>query len=152
MKILIVDDDKNCLEDMADSLKPTGYEIEKTTSPKEGLDWISKNHYDVVISDIKMPEIDGIEFLRLIGSIDFRVRVISISGYKDIKTIMKLVNLRGYDFYQKPVCIKEILECLRQIEKEIENDQDYKDVKIEANMLLKMRKELQNSLLKENKK
>jgi len=124
MDVLIIDDDKDCLNDIADALDPLNYTCIKELSPLAAIEKYKKNKFDVVITDIKMPEMNGIEVLRNIKNIDKNARVIIITGYGDLDTAVQAINNHAYAFFGKPIDFKELVETLRIIEEELNKDDD----------------------------
>lgn len=124
MNILIVDDEKDCLDDIITALEPTGYQCLSTTNPLKAIEVYKENKIDVVISDIRMLEMDGIELLKTIKNMDRNARVIIITAYGDLETAKKAINNRACFFFGKPVDFDELIVSLRSIEKEIEIDKD----------------------------
>lgn len=146
MKILIVDDDMRCLKDISESLKPTGYEIRKSQSAKNALTIIEHEDFDVIITDIRMPEMNGFEFLEQMTLIRPSIRVIAMTAYRDIKAIAKFTNLRGYDYFAKPIIFNDLIDCLKRIEKEIQEKTDFRWVKVEPRMVMKMNQAIDHIL------
>lgn len=119
MNLLLVDDEKDCLEDIITALEPTGYSFFSTTSPLEAIEIYKKNHIDVVVSDVRMPEMSGIELLRNIRSFSPSARVIIITAFGDLETAKSAINNRAYAFFGKPINFSELILTLRSVEKEI---------------------------------
>jgi DNA-binding NtrC family response regulator len=149
MKLAIVDDEYPTLEIMRDNLKPTGFITDIYDSPLKALDAIETEEYDVIITDFKMPEMNGIEFLKEIKKTGQNVYVIIITGYADIYNTMEAVNNGAYAFFRKPLNFPKFLQTLYNIEKQItENHEKEEYVKnlADENMLLKnVYKDLNNS-------
>ena len=120
MKILIIDDEKDCMESLAAALEPAGYQTELFTSPVDAVTSYSQGNFDVVITDMRMPRMTGIQVLRLIRQIDPEARVIIMTGYGDAETAIAAVNNGAYAFFGKPVDIAELIEVLERVGKEKE--------------------------------
>lgn len=120
MKILLVDDDKDCLNDIAEALEPSNYICKKQSSPVEAFRLYKKKKFDVVITDIRMPEMTGIELLKKIKSVNKKARIIIITGFGDLETAVEAINNHAYAFFGKPIDFKDLVETLRDIEKEID--------------------------------
>jgi DNA-binding NtrC family response regulator len=117
--ILIVDDDEATLEAMSDALSDQGYEIVNTSSGKEALDIMQEQQFDVVLTDLKMPDVDGMEILRTARSIDSQPLVIMITAYGSIDRAVEAMRAGAEDFIQKPV--KSLGELREKVRKAIEN-------------------------------
>lgn len=122
MTLLIVDDDTNALEDMVQSLKPSGYQVTSTNDPLEALEFYNKKRFDAVISDIRMPGMNGIELLREIRKVDPKAKVILLTAFGDLATAIAAVNNHAYSFFGKPLEFKDLMDCLHSIEKELHGE------------------------------
>ncbi|HEY0355846.1 MAG TPA: sigma-54 dependent transcriptional regulator [Flavisolibacter sp.] len=111
--ILIIDDEKAIRKTLTEILSFEGYKIEEATDGEEGLRKFREKTYDVVLSDIKMPKIDGIEFLQKAVEINADVPIIMISGHGNIETAVEAVKKGAYDFIQKPPDLNRLLITIR---------------------------------------
>ena len=149
MKLLIVDDDSDVLNDVAAAIKPSGYLYDTTTNPLKALEMYKQQHFDVVITDVRMPGMSGLELLRKIHEIDSEAKVIIITAFGDLDTAVSAINNHAYSFFGKPVNFAELISVLRQIEnegREPENKnedvtkikEEYKKLKIAYEALIKI--------------
>ena len=111
--ILIIDDEKAIRKTLTEILSFEGYKIEEATDGEEGLKKYREKAFDVVLSDIKMPKIDGIEFLQKAVEINPDVPIIMISGHGNIETAVEAVKKGAYDFIQKPPDLNRLLITIR---------------------------------------
>jgi two-component system, NtrC family, nitrogen regulation response regulator NtrX len=111
--ILIIDDEKAIRKTLTEILSFEGYKIEEATDGEEGLKKYREKTFDVVLSDIKMPKIDGIEFLQKAVEINPDVPIIMISGHGNIETAVEAVKKGAYDFIQKPPDLNRLLITIR---------------------------------------
>ena len=102
-KILLIDDEEVNVRVLAMSLQSDGHEIVSAFSGQEGLVIFDRERPDLVITDIKMPGMDGIEVLRRIKSIESEVEVIIITGHGDIDNAIEALKLGASDFISKPI-------------------------------------------------
>jgi len=102
-RVLAVDDEEVVCESIRRVLTEEGYSVQTTTSPREGLELIRKDAFDLLLLDIKMPEVDGIEFLRATRSVSPETEVIIITGYATIETAVEAIKLGAFDYLEKPV-------------------------------------------------
>ncbi len=112
-KILIVDDDKSIRKTLRDILEFEKYDV---TEAADGLDCIVKikqNTFDVIIMDIKMPKMDGMEAIDKIQQIAAHIPVIMISGHGNIDTAVEAVKKGAFDFIQKPPDLNRLLITIR---------------------------------------
>ncbi|MBO9571160.1 MAG: sigma-54-dependent Fis family transcriptional regulator [Chitinophagaceae bacterium] len=111
--ILIIDDEKAIRKTLAEILSYEGYKIEEAGDGDEGLRKFREKIYDVVLCDIKMPRIDGIEFLDKVREINPDVPVIMISGHGTIETAVEAVKKGAYDYIAKPPDLNRLLITIR---------------------------------------
>lgn len=107
-RILVVDDEKSMREFMEIMLKKEGYDVLVAPSGEEGLDIFKDNNIDLVISDIKMAGMGGVEFLKTIKDIDTTVSVIMITAYASVDTAIEAMKAGAYDYFTKPFNIDDI--------------------------------------------
>ncbi len=118
MKLLIVDDDEDILSDISDAFKISGFLCYTTPNPMNAIEIYKKENFDVVITDIRMPGMSGIELLKQIRSYDNRAKIIIITAYGDLETAISAINNRAYAFFGKPIDFSELIKTLRNIENE----------------------------------
>ena len=87
MKLLLIDDDLKSLESLSEALSFNGYPIEQYSNPVEAVNAYNEKKFDVVITDFKMPELNGIEVLKKVKEIDPKAYVIILTGFADIEII-----------------------------------------------------------------
>jgi len=127
MDILLVDDDSDCLENMVRALQPTGYSCVPVNDSLTALNLYREHHFDVVVSDIKMPGMTGLELLEQIKEIDRDARVIIVTAFGDLKTAVNAINLQAYSFFGKPIDLKELIHTIRKVEQERREDPNHTD-------------------------
>jgi DNA-binding NtrC family response regulator len=106
---LIIDDELNICKALQKLLGGAGYEADYKTSGREGLDEAKKNRYDVVILDLKIPDLDGIAILKEIKAVDRNSVVIIITAFPSGQTIDEALKLHAYDYITKPIETEKIL-------------------------------------------
>jgi DNA-binding NtrC family response regulator len=102
-RVLAVDDEAVVCESIRRVLTEEGYNVSVATSARAGLDVIRKGEIDLLLLDIRMPDMDGIEFLRETRAISPETEVIMVTGYATIQTAVEAVKLGATDYLQKPV-------------------------------------------------
>ncbi|MDQ3682311.1 MAG: sigma-54 dependent transcriptional regulator [Bacteroidota bacterium] len=112
-QILIVDDEKAIRKTLSEILSFEGYKIDEAADGEEGLRCFKEKTYDVVLCDIKMPKLDGLEFLQKVSEHNPDVPVIMISGHGNIETAVEAVKKGAYDFIQKPPDLNRLLITIR---------------------------------------
>lgn len=111
--ILVVDDEKSIRNTLQEILEYENHKVELATNGPEGIELFEKNEFDVVLCDIKMPEMDGIEVLERILEKSNDVPVIMISGHGNIDTAVEAIKKGAYDFIEKPLDLNRLLVTIR---------------------------------------
>jgi two-component system nitrogen regulation response regulator NtrX len=111
--ILIIDDEKAIRKTLTEILSYEGYKIEEAGDGEEGLKKFREKPYDVVLCDIKMPKLDGLEFLDKAREVNPDVPVIMISGHGTIETAVEAVKKGAYDYISKPPDLNRLLITIR---------------------------------------
>lgn len=112
-KILVIDDERPIRNALRDILEYEKFAISEAADGAEGLELLKKSTYDLVLCDIKMPKMDGIEVLEKIMEIQPDVPVIMISGHADIDTAVGAIKKGAYDFISKPLDLNRLLITVR---------------------------------------
>ena len=111
--ILLIEDEKAIRKTLSEILSYEGYKIDEAGDGEEGLKKFKDKNYDMVLCDIKMPKMDGIEFLQKAGEANADVPVIMISGHGNIETAVEAVKKGAYDFISKPPDLNRLLITIR---------------------------------------
>jgi two-component system, NtrC family, nitrogen regulation response regulator NtrX len=111
--ILIIDDEKAIRKTLSEILSFEGYKIEEAADGEEGLKKFRERNYDLVLCDIKMPKIDGIEFLEKASELNGDIPIIMISGHGNIETAVEAVKKGAYDYISKPPDLNRLLITIR---------------------------------------
>ena len=111
--ILIIDDEKAIRKTLTEILSFEGYKIDEASDGEEGLKKFTDKSYDLVLCDIKMPKLDGIEFLEKAKFINADVPIIMISGHGNIDTAVEAVKKGAFDYISKPPDLNRLLITLR---------------------------------------
>jgi DNA-binding NtrC family response regulator len=114
-KILVVDDEPNMLRLLKTILMDkTGYEVTTTNNPLEVSKLLQEDHYDLVITDLKMPLVDGIDLIGIVKGIDANMPIIVITAYGTIETAEEAIQKGAYDFITKPFRKETILITMKR--------------------------------------
>ena len=111
--ILIIDDERAIRKTLNEILGFEGYKIEEAADGEEGLKKFQSSTFDAVLCDIKMPKLDGIEFLAKASAINPDVPIIMISGHGNIETAVEAVKKGAFDFISKPPDLNRLLITIR---------------------------------------
>jgi DNA-binding NtrC family response regulator len=126
--ILIIDDEKAIRKTLSEILSFEGFKIDEAGDGEEGFKKFKDKNYDVVLCDIKMPKIDGIEFLQKAGESNPEIPIIMISGHGNIETAVEAVKTGAFDYISKPPDLNRLLITIR-------NAMDRKNLMNEAKSL-----------------
>jgi two-component system nitrogen regulation response regulator NtrX len=112
-KILVIDDERAIRNTLKEVLEYEKYEVDLAEDGPTGLEMFSSNSYDVVLCDIKMAKMDGIEVLAKIAETSSDIPVIMISGHGNIDTAVEAIKKGAYDFLEKPLDLNRLLITIR---------------------------------------
>ncbi|UUC46867.1 sigma-54-dependent transcriptional regulator [Flavobacterium cerinum] len=113
-KILVVDDDISFCVMLKTFLEKKGFNVHNVFSAKEAESILENEFFDVVLTDIRLPDKDGIELLQLIKTKSFPTQVILMTGYTEIKTAVNAIKMGAFDYVGKPINPDEILHTINQ--------------------------------------
>lgn len=113
-KILVIDDQQSIRKTLREILEYESFEVDEAEDGQKGIEMFNKESYDLILSDIKMPKLDGIEFLeKVMASANPDVPVIMISGHGNIETAVDAIKKGAYDYIPKPVDLNRLLVTVR---------------------------------------
>ena len=112
-KVLVIDDEESIQNALKGILKDEGYEVTLASEGKEGIELIRQNKFDVVLLDIKMPQMDGVEALDDIFNITSDIPVIMITGHGNVENAVESIKKGAFDFLQKPLDLNRLLITIR---------------------------------------
>jgi len=107
-RILVVDDDKVLADNLVEYLSKLGYQASPAYGGREGLTEFEQGDFQLVITDLKMPEMDGMELLEAVKALDRRVVVMVITGYGSIESAVDAIKKGAYDYIPKPFKMEEL--------------------------------------------
>lgn len=112
-KILVIDDERNIRSTLKDILEFEKHTVDVAETGIKGLEMLKGNSYDLIFSDIKMPEMDGIEVLSKIKEANIEAPVVMISGHGNIETAVECIKKGAFDFIEKPIDLNRLLITVR---------------------------------------
>lgn len=112
-KILIIDDEKAIRRSIKEILEFEKYIVDEAEDGQQGLDMALKGAYDVILSDIKMPKLDGVELLSKLMAAGTESSLIMMSGHGNIETAVDTVKKGAYDYLAKPIDLNRLLVAVR---------------------------------------
>ncbi len=116
-KVLIVDDDSDYRETYKMLLSKKGYYTETASSAQEALQLINKDFYPLIISDIMMPGINGISFLKQVKEIDKNIELIMVTGYGSIETAVETMKIGAFGYFIKSHNVEELILEIDKVKK-----------------------------------
>lgn len=116
--ILIVDDDKSILRVFARILQKQGYETDVAETGEEALRKISSRPFDLALIDVKLPDVDGVELLKRINTINSNMKKIIITGFASIENGIKALDNGSDAYLVKPVKPEELIRIIKEKLKE----------------------------------
>ncbi len=115
IKILIVDDDRDICEYMRTMLEATGYEVATLSDPTHAVDRVREEEFHVLIIDLMMPKMDGIELIQRIRKVDSDVAIVVFTGYPSVETAVDALKLNVSDYVKKPFDMDDFREKIADI-------------------------------------
>ncbi|MEW6409931.1 MAG: response regulator [Nitrospirota bacterium] len=113
-RILVIDDEAIVRLSCERTLIPEGYEVETVPSGEEGLKCLEDGIFDIVLTDLKMPDMDGIEILQKIKEGWPNTEVIIITGFGTVGTAVQAIKLGAFDYIEKPFTPDELLSVVKR--------------------------------------
>jgi two-component system response regulator HydG len=113
-RILIIDDDVDMCQLLCNFLKRKGYDANSAASGKKGLEELKNNHYDLLLCDYRLGDMDGKQVLEQVKSIKASLPVIMVTGYSDIKLAVEIMRLGAFDYITKPLMPEEMLKVIQK--------------------------------------
>jgi two-component system NtrC family response regulator len=118
-RILVIDDDENILKVVAAILQDKGYDVDTAETGGEAIKKSQRNHYDLMLIDIRLPDMEGTELLTKVCDTTPKIRKVIVTGYPTLQNAVAAVN-KGADAYvMKPFDVEKMLETIaEQLEKQ----------------------------------
>jgi DNA-binding NtrC family response regulator len=113
-KIIVVDDEKIICNTAKKILEKEGYEVDTFTNSVLALDAIRKNQYDLIITDLMMEEVSGMDILREVNLRSPQTKVIMLTAYATLEATIEAIREQIYDFFPKPVKIEDLKRSVKR--------------------------------------
>ena len=153
MRIMLIDDEADCLASLSSAMGPTDHQIDAYDNPEKAMRDFVRGDFQLVITDMKMPQMNGIQVLQKVKKSKPKTQVIIITGYGDAETAIAALNNGAFAFFGKPVDIGELLETIDKVEQElndtVEVQLEHAKIKEEYDKLRSAYLELQSFLEKQ---
>ena len=114
-RILIVDDEENTRIGLTKLLTQDGFEVQSAANGNDALDYLDQKKVSLVISDINMPDMNGLAFLRELSRKFPSTSVIMITAYGGVESYLEAMNLGAYEYLHKPVRLDELRSVMKKI-------------------------------------
>ncbi|HNQ64087.1 MAG TPA: response regulator [Syntrophorhabdaceae bacterium] len=118
-QILIVDDNAEIREIVQEYLADSDCQIEGASNGKEALEKYNENPYDIIITDLKMPGISGIELIKLLKQKTDTIEFVIITGYASVDTAIEAVRIGAFDYIVKPFRMEELKVTIKNAKEKI---------------------------------
>jgi DNA-binding NtrC family response regulator len=112
--ILVVDDEKDTCLLLSQVLEKEGYAVDMANSGRDALSILRRKKIDLVITDLKMPEMDGLAFMREARRLKSRAKFIMMTAYGEIETYLDAINLGAFDYLNKPMEISDVRNVVKK--------------------------------------
>jgi DNA-binding NtrC family response regulator len=133
IRVLLVDDEEEFVETLAQRLEVRDFDVSTATSGAAALQRIEDREIDLVVLDLQMPGVDGLEVLRQIKQRKPLIEVIMLTGHATVQTAIDGMKLGAFDFLLKPTETEELVEKLNQaFSRKAEHDQRIREAEIDA--------------------
>lgn len=113
-KIIVIDDEKIVCDMAKKILQAEGYEVETFTDSQLALEAIRSQAFDLVITDLKMENVSGMDILKEVNRLHPHTRVIMLTAYATLDATIEAIRERIYDFFPKPVKIEELKQSVKK--------------------------------------
>ncbi len=113
--ILVVDDEENAREGLSKILSKEGYAVDMAANGKEAIETLRRQSFDLVITDMRMPLMDGFEVLREIKKMNENIGVIMITAYGEVESYLEAINMGAFEYINKPVRVNELKRVITKV-------------------------------------
>lgn len=135
-RVLVVDDEKEFLETIVKRLQKRNLYVDAAESGEKALELIQTGNYDVVLLDVKMPGMDGVDVLREIKNAKPLTEVIMLTGHASVESGIEGMKLGAYDYLMKPMELDQLFEKLKDAyEKKHLQEQRIEQAMVKQNMM-----------------
>jgi DNA-binding NtrC family response regulator len=119
-RILIVDDEENAREALSKILVHDGYDVSSAANGVEALNYLRSRDADLIITDINMPEMNGLAFLRELIRSRPESNVIMLTAYGEVESYLEAMNLGAFEYINKPIRYDDLKKVINKILKTVE--------------------------------
>jgi DNA-binding NtrC family response regulator len=138
VKALAIDDEQIVLDSIRKVLLAEGFEVDLSLNSREGLEWANTRDYDIVLTDIRMPEIGGMRILRDVKRIKPSLPVVIITGYATVTGAVQAMKLGASDYIEKPFTPDVLLASIKKALQKAEAEEPEKQELIHKDEVIKV--------------
>jgi DNA-binding NtrC family response regulator len=113
-KVLLVDDEKDFIDTLAERMRTRGMNVETTTSPKDAIKKTEQESFDVIVLDLMMPEMDGLKTMTALKEKNPDLQVILLTGHATVEKGIAAMKLGAVDFLEKPIDLAVLSEKIKK--------------------------------------
>jgi len=113
-RVLVVDDEQNSREGLSKILSKEGYVVHTAENGKKALTEAENNKFDLIITDLRMPEMDGIEVLEKLRKKNKDIGVVIVTAYGEVNSYLKAMNLGAFEYLNKPIHLEELRRVINK--------------------------------------
>ena len=125
-KILIIEDEGSQRMLLREFLEERGYTVDEAETGEEGIERVKKMAFDVVLIDIRLPDISGIEVLKEIRKINLEIKAIMITAFQDVKLVVESLKNGAFNYLVKPINLEELLINIRKAQENLRLEREVK--------------------------
>lgn len=113
-KVLLIDDEKDFLDALAERMRTRDIDVTESTSAKDALKKVGAESYDAVVLDLQMPEMDGLEALKILLARDPKLQVILLTGHATVQKGVEAMKLGAMELLEKPANFDTLMDRIKQ--------------------------------------
>lgn len=113
-RVLVVDDEQNSREGLSKILSKEGYHVHTAEDGEKALEEAKNYKFDLIITDLRMPNIDGIEVLKKVRSRNKDIGVVIVTAYGEVNSYLTAMNLGAFEYLNKPVHLEELRRVIKK--------------------------------------
>jgi DNA-binding NtrC family response regulator len=113
-RVLVVDDEQNSREGLSKILIKEGYTVSTAENGKKALAEAESHAFDLIITDLRMPEMDGIEVLEKLRKRNKEIGVVIVTAYGEVNSYLKAMNLGAFEYLNKPIHLEELRRVINK--------------------------------------
>lgn len=115
IKLLYIEDDNNIRESVTNILSLLLKDVHSLDNAKEALNYIEKNHVDIIVTDIQMPKLNGLDFIEILKNRSINIPVIVVTAFTETNYLLKAIELKVDKFITKPINVNDLIETIGKI-------------------------------------